>query len=76
MAKFLLIVLICAVLLLILGSALTLWALPGSDVVRLWEKMRAGELAASYIGIPLIVLLALAVLIALLRPAFGRKRAP
>ena len=76
MAKFLLNVLIYAVLLLILGSALILWVLHGSDVVRLWEQMRAGELAASYIGMPLIVLFALAILIALLRPAFGRKRAP
>ena len=76
MAKFLLNVLIYAVLLLILGSALILWVLHGSDVVRLWEQMRAGELAASYIAIPLIVLFALAILIALLRPAFGRKRAP
>ena len=74
MAKFLLNVLIYAALLLILGSTL-LWLLHG-DVVRLWEQMRAGELAASYIGIPLIVLFALAILIALLRPAFGRKRAP
>jgi hypothetical protein len=76
MAKYLLNVLIYAVLLLILGSALMLWVLPGSDVVRLWEQMRAGELAASYIGIPLIVLFVLAILIGLLWPAFGRKRAP
>jgi len=76
MAKFPLNVLFYAVLLLILGSALMLWVLHGNDVERLWEQMRAGELAASYIGIPLIVLVALAILIALLRPAFGRKRAP
>ena len=72
--RFLLNVFIYAILL-ILASGLMFLVLVGSDaVLSIWDKMRAGDLAGSYIGIPLVVFFALAILIALLRSAFGRKR--
>jgi hypothetical protein len=46
-----------------------------NDIVLAWEKIRAGDLAGTYIGLLLLFLFALAILIiALLWLAFGRKR--